>query len=188
MRQLVFLLEERSAETFIRGLLPRLLGPQFSTHLDVQYIVFEGKQDMQKRAGRIIHCWQRTDSVFLLLVDQDAGDCREVKQRFVEAVAPDNRFRVSVRVACRELEAWALGDWAAVGDAYGTNVHGLAKKAKFRRPDALANPCMELRRHVPGYQKVSGARLLGPLLDPDRSTSHSFRAFCSVLRRLVAGE
>lgn len=60
-----------------------------------------------------------------------------------------------------------------------------ALKEKFRNPDRLANPVEELRLLIPTYQKVDGARRLGPLLEPERNNSPSFRAFCAGLRRLV---
>ncbi|MBU4304454.1 MAG: hypothetical protein KJ893_02340 [Candidatus Omnitrophica bacterium] len=45
MSELVFFLEELSAEAMLKGLLPRLLPPEVL----VRYIVFEGKQDLEKQ-------------------------------------------------------------------------------------------------------------------------------------------
>ena len=45
MKNLVFFLEERSAREMLKGLVPRLLSNRF----EVFYIVFEGKQDLEKR-------------------------------------------------------------------------------------------------------------------------------------------
>jgi hypothetical protein len=44
MRELVFLLEEESAKVMIEGILPKLLTPVITP----RYIVFEGKQDLEK--------------------------------------------------------------------------------------------------------------------------------------------
>ena len=55
----------------------------------------------------------------------------------------------------------------------------------YRVPDALGSPVAEIRKHVPDYQKVDGARRLGLLLDPDRNRSASFRSFCTGVRNLA---
>jgi hypothetical protein len=61
----------------------------------------------------------------------------------------------------------------------------LWKKSKYRNPDKLSNPVRELRRFVPDYQKRSGARRIGPLLEPKRNQSHSFKVFCAGVQNLV---
>jgi hypothetical protein len=60
-----------------------------------------------------------------------------------------------------------------------------SNKRAYRIPDQLANPVQELRKFLPGYQKRDGARRLGPLLDPVRNRSHSFRVFCEAVRQLA---
>lgn len=186
MKQLVFLLEELSAKALIQGLLPRLLGDTYAERVEVTYVLFEGKQDMEKRAARIVSCWQNPEARFLLLRDQDSGDCREVKERLFNSIDPKLAHKVVVRIACRELEAWVAGDWAGVAEAFGQpKVRGLAGKAKFRQPDNLGSPAREVRTALPAYQKVSGARAVGPLLDPLRNTSHSFGVFCKAVVSLA---
>ena len=44
MRELVFLLEEASAQAMLEGLLPKLLPDGMM----VRYLVFEGKNDLEK--------------------------------------------------------------------------------------------------------------------------------------------
>ncbi len=186
MKQLVFLLEELSAKTLIEGLLPRLLGDGFSDRLEVRYVLFEGKQDMEKRAARVVSCWQNADARFLLLRDQDSGSCIEVKERLLKSIESGNAHSVLVRIACRELEAWVAGDWAAVAEAFHQpKLRSLANKAKFRQPDNLGSPSHEVRKIMPGYQKVSGARTIGPFLDPSRNSSHSFVVFCKAVLALA---
>ena len=45
MRELVFLLEEPSARELLQTIVPQILGNAYS----VQYIVFDGKQDLEKK-------------------------------------------------------------------------------------------------------------------------------------------
>lgn len=48
MRVLVFFLEEPSARAMLEGLLPRLLPAGW----EVKYVIFEGKQDLEKQLPR----------------------------------------------------------------------------------------------------------------------------------------
>lgn len=181
MSTLVLLLEEPSARALLEGLLPRIL----STKVEIIYLVFEGKQDLEKNVTRKLRGWRRPDTVFAILRDQDAGDCRTVKANLAKLVHDSGRDAL-VRIACRELEAWVAGDLRAVATAFDSP--GLvreANKQKFRDPDSLGSPVEELRHLVAGYQKIDGARRVGSLLDPGNNSSASFRVFCSGIVSLV---
>ena len=115
MKHLVFLLEEPSAKDLLEGLLPRLLP----TDMFVYYLVFEGKQDLEGQLVRKLRGWRRPESAFVVLRDQDAADCRVVKERLTKLVAESARQPALVRVACKELESWVVGDWQAVAQAFG---------------------------------------------------------------------
>jgi len=92
-----------------------------------------------------------------------------------------------IRIPCHELEAWFLGDLRAVGQAFECpNVERLQQKRKYRSPDAVVNAEEELIHLIGSYQKVGGARLIAPFLDPDRNRSHSFCVFVSGLRDYVS--
>jgi len=107
MTTLVFMLEEPSARAALEGYLPRVLP----AHVDVRYLVFEGKQDLEKRMARSMRAWRLPDSRFIVLRDQDSGDCLVIKQRLVERCQEGRRSDAVVRIACRQLEAWFIGDW-----------------------------------------------------------------------------
>lgn len=69
MRTLVFFLEEPSAKAMLEGLLPRLLPED----VHPRFVVFEGKQDLEKQLERRLRGWVQPDSAFLVLRDQDSG-------------------------------------------------------------------------------------------------------------------
>src|SRR5690606_16453640 len=141
-------------------------------------VVFEGKQDLEKRMNRTLRAWRTPGARFVVLRDQDAGDCKTVRQRLVER-CEGIRLHVLVRVACRELEAWIVGDLTAFADEFSTpQALRAVNKGKFSNPDVLNQPVEELRRFYPEYQKRSGARRMGVRLDPTRNSSPSFMAFC----------
>jgi hypothetical protein len=95
---------------------------------------------------------------------------------------------VLVRVACRELESFYLGDLVAV--EMGLGISGLAAKQntrKYRNPDALGSPSDELNRLTKGeYQKVAGSRAIAPHLDTQKNKSHSFHVLLTGILRLMA--
>ena len=182
MMTLVFLLEEPSAREALKGFLPKILPPGVQT----EFLVYEGKQDLEKRMVRQMRAWQRPNSRFVVLRDQDQGDCRTIKRGLLERCRQAGRPDAVVRIACRDLEAWFIGDWAAVAQAFGKpNLSRQDAKARYRKPDTVITPVAELRRFLPGYQKVDGARRIGPLLAVKRNRSPSFGAFVSAVQRLT---
>lgn len=182
MSQLVFFLEEPSAREMLRGVLPRILPDDITT----QFVVFEGKQDLQKRLPIRLRAWQQPDSLFVVLRDQDSGDCRAIKAGLVKQCASAGQPRTLVRIACHELESFYLGDLAAVGKAIGPeNLRKHQQKAKYRDPDRLANPAQELKKIALAYQKVSGSRAIGPHMNVEDNRSRSFNALVSGVKNLI---
>ncbi len=179
---LVFLLEEPSARDLLEGVLPKLVPET----IRIQYLVFEGKQDLEQNIARKIRVWLAPNSRFMILRDQDAGDCRNVKRLLLEKVPIERRAHVLVRVACRELESWVLGDWNAIASAFEKpTLAANATKVPFRDPDKIAEPVDALKRVLPDYRKRDGARRIGKILDPDQNASPSFQVFCRGVLRLV---
>jgi len=179
---LVILLEEPSARDLLSGLLPKLLPESVHVH----YLVFDGKQDLERQLVRKLRGWRMPDSAFVVLRDQDAAECRVVRATLAKLVQESKRTPSLVRVACRELESWIVGDWQAVAEAFERpNLVGLSVREQYREPDTLVHPVETLRKHIPEYQKRDGARRVGGLLDPQRNQSRSFRAFCAGLKALV---
>lgn len=183
MSETVFLLEERSAQVMLEGLLPRL---GFDLAL-VRFIVFEGKSDLERQIERKLRAWLRPDAHFVVLRDQDSGDCTAIKASLVQKCARAGRPTTLVRIACRELESWYLGDLKAVETALGLrNLSRHQATAKFRRPDILGSPSRELSTLTAGrYQKIGGSRLIGPHLSLSDNHSHSYQIFIRGLRTLL---
>lgn len=182
--EVVFLLEEESAKAMLQGVMPRL-----ANDLPVRYIVFEGKQDLERQLERKLKGYLNPDARFIVLRDQDATpDCRALKRSLLTKCQKSKR-PAKVRIACRELESFYLGDLRAVEEGLGKT--GLARKQtsnKFREPDRLHSPSKELERLTGGvYQKVSGSRAIGPHLDLNHSRSASFRNLIQAIRQSSRG-
>jgi Domain of unknown function (DUF4276) len=185
MKELVFLLEERSAKALLESLLPRVLPPEIGFRL----IPFEGKQDLEKQASRKIRGYQNTQARFVLLRDQDNHpDCHRLKQDLLDLCAQSGKAeRCLVRLACTELETFYLADLAAVERALG--MQGLARQQaskKFRNPDRLGNASKELRALTKQrYEKVAGSGLIGHHLALDNERSPSFKNLMGGIRRVA---
>ena len=177
---LVFLLEEPSAADFFKELLPSVLPEGVQTH----FLVFEGKQDLEKQLERKLRGWRRPNSRFIVMRDQDSGDCRVIKDRLRDLCAKAGCPDAVIRIACRELEAFFIGDWQAVAEAFERpQLARLNRIAKYRDPDALGSPSREIGSAIPGYQKRDGARRISRCLVPERNKSGSFQ----VLYRILCG-
>jgi Domain of unknown function (DUF4276) len=152
----------------------------------VRYVVFDGKQDLHKQLGKRLRGWLKTDTRFVVMRDQDSGDCRAIKAELLEICRANGCNDALIRIVCHELESWYLGDLAAVEQGLG--LKGLVKfqnKSKFRTPDRIVDPVTELKRLTAGqYQKVAGSRAIGPHLNPEGNASTSFRALFQGLERL----
>jgi hypothetical protein len=182
MKNIVFLLEEPSARDLLEGLLPKLLPKE----TNVFYLVFEGKRDLENQLVRKLRGWQLPDSGFVVLRDQDAADCHAVRVALTKLVIESARQHALVRVACRELESWVVGDWQAVAEAFNRpQLIAHSSKEMYRDPDLLVRPVESLRKFIPEYQKRDGARRIGALLAPGRNQSKSFRTFCSGVQKIV---
>ncbi len=182
MTELVFFLEEPSAKAMLEGVLPRLLDESIT----VRYVVFEGKQDLEKRLPRRLRAWQNPQARFVVMRDQDSGNCCEIKQRLTEICQDSGKPEALVRIACHELESFYLGDLKAVAATIGPRT--LIKQqnnAKYRDPDRLNNAAQELKRIAKTYQKLSGSRAIGPVLSLDENRSISFNQLISGIRKLL---
>lgn len=180
MRELVFFLEEASAKALIEGLLPRIGVPG---SVFCRFIVFEGKQDMEKQMERKLRSYLNPEARFIILRDQDSGDCHIIKERLMEKCRNAQRKTAQVRIICRELESWYLADLAAVSLAFGLpHIASRQAESKYRNPDSMESPSAELKRMVPSYQKVGGSRSIAPFLDLNNKRSRSFSHVVASIR------
>jgi hypothetical protein len=194
---LEFLVEELSAEALLNGLLPKLLpaGITWKIH------AFQGKRDLLANLTKRLkgyRPWLPEHWRVVVLVDSDRDDCRVLKQKLEQAVLNASLGRTSGprrvlnRVAVTEIEAWYLGDVPALVEAFPRVDPNLAKKERYRNPDAVAGGTWEALERVlrkaghfaGGLEKIALAQRMAPRMDPNRNRSNSFRAFVSGLRQL----
>lgn len=180
MSRIVFLLEERSMKVLLEGLLPRLFPK-----MNFLCIPHEGKNDFEKSIPRKLRAWCEPNVRFVVIRDNDGSDCVALKQYLVDMCSEAGRGDTLVRIAVQELEAWYFGDPAALAEAFRRdNLRYIGNKAKYRDPDTIKKPSMELIRFVPEFQKVSGARRLAKHLVRERNRSRSFQVFLEGIEKL----
>ena len=186
MRTLVVFTEEMSAKVMIESLLPRLLP----SAINIQCVAFEGKQDLEKQLPIKLKGWITPDTHFVLLRDQDSGNCHDIKKNLKSICDAANKPNVLIRIACRELESWYFGDLPAVETSLEIDgLTALQAKVRYRNPDKIVNPATELKKVTENrYQKVSGSRLIGKHLSLDNTRSRSFRNFINGIRGIIALE
>jgi hypothetical protein len=182
MSRVVFLLEEPSMKVLLDGLLPRLFPG-----LPFWCIAHEGKSDLELSIPRKLRAWREPGVRFVVIRDNDGGDCRGLKAALRGLCDAGGRDDVLVRIACQELEAWYLGEPDALAEAFDMEkLRALAGRAKFRDPDAVQKPSVVIGRLIPSFQKVSGARRLARYLTRERNRSTSFQALIEGLEPLAA--
>ncbi len=184
MRTYAIFLEEASAAEMLKGLLPRILPED----VNVRYIVFEGKQDLEKNLEKKLSKWLIPDTTFVVMRDKDGGDGPTIKARLLGICNNAGKNNVLIRIACHELESWYLGDLKSVETALNLkNIAKLQSSKKFRDPDKLANAAQELVSITKGtYQKVSGSRMIGQILKITGNCSNSFNVFINGMNRTIS--
>ena len=201
-----FLLEERSAETTLTIILPKILPADVS----FDFRVFEGKHDLLRKLPNRLKSyrkWIPDDWRIVVLIDEDREDCLQLKAQLEETAReanlltkscapPNSNFRVVNRLAIEELEAWFFGDIVALQAAYPKISKNLQYQPKYRNPDAIKGGTYESLERLlirKGYYKerlpkIAVAQNIAPYMEPSRNKSRSFRVFVEGLKACIEGE
>lgn len=186
--RLEILTEEKSMQIFLQSLLPRILPEGVELGVNCFVRPHEGKNDLQKRLPKLVRAYKNYPQEVILLVvhDQDANDCKVLKDKLVKLIADNNSdIKHLVRIACRELENWYLGDLAAVENVYpNSRATKQMRRAKFRVPDNLTGT-EEMKKFSKDFGKTSCARAIGEVIDIEDNNSVSFGHFLSALQILL---
>lgn len=185
MGRVVFLLEEPSMKALLEGLLPRLF-PDSIPNQHFLCIDHEGKADLEQSIPRKLRGWRVPGDVFIIVRDNDGGDCIALKERLRNLCKGTGHDDALVRIVCQELEAWYLGQPDALADVYDDEkLRGLGGKSRYRNPDAVIKPSIVLEKRCPRFQKQSAARQMGERLTREGNRSPSFRVFVDGIARLI---
>ena len=180
MNRVIFLLEERSMKILLEGLLRRLF-PQ----IKFVCIPHEGKKDLEKSIPRKLRAWREPGARFVVVRDNDGGDCHALKDRLAALCNGAGRSDALIRIACQELEAWYLGEPAALAEAFGNErLSQIGSKSRYRDPDSIQHPSWELVKLIPEFQKISGARRMASCLSRGGNSSRSFQVMLEGIEKI----
>lgn len=187
MARIEILVEEPSMKEFLTIFLPRILDDFWVLNQNVFIRSFQGKSDLQKNIPSKIKTysnWHEPIGV-VILQDQDSNDCVELKRKLVELCEKNGDCPTLIRIVCRELESWYLGDFEAIGKSYlGFKFEKYIDKSKFRDPDTC-NAYHDLKKILPEFQKVDGAKKIAPNISLGKNRSKSFHQTVSGMRKLL---
>lgn len=184
MARIEILVEEPSMKEFLTIILPKVISEPWVLNENYFIRAFEGKSDLQKNIPskvKFLSNWNHERVGLVILQDQDSSDCRILKQKLVDICDENGTCSKLIRIVCRELEAWYIGDFEAVHLAYQNfKYQNFINKAKFRVPDNC-NAYDELRKILPEFQKVGGAKKIAPYINIENNKSESFKQTISGL-------
>ncbi|MCQ4158807.1 DUF4276 family protein [Roseomonas sp. GC11] len=201
--QLVFFVEEPSAEAELNALLPKLLAGRARW----QIIDFGSKYGLlgkleQRLRGYKKQIGQGEALRLVVMLDRDRDDCIALKARLEEVArraglttksraAPDGAFTVLNRIVIEELESWFIGDADALRRAFPSLPQINARKPPFNNPDnggSWETLHRFLKKHgIYGnsYPKIEAARKIAAHLTPAANRSRSFQVFRSGVEALL---
>ncbi len=208
-----FCIEDQSGEIFLNQMIPKLIQRS-----DVTWRVHSykgiGRIPAKQTSASAIKARMLLDNlpkiiggmaktpwvdVLIVILDSDEADCIKLKQDLVDigrATAPD--FNVFFRIAVEEMEAWYLGDLAAIRSSYpGAREAVLQSYVQDsicgtweRLADAVeAKGAAGLKAAgwpAPGIAKCQWAQSITPMMDPCVNQSPSFIIFRNKIMELTS--
>lgn len=184
MARIEILVEEPSMKEFLSILLPNVISEPWVLNENYFIRAFEGKTDLQRNIPskvKFLSNWRHEKVGLVIMQDQDSADCKVLKQKLVDICEESGNCPKLVRIVCKELESWYIGDFEAVHMAYQNfNYQNYINKAKYRIPDNC-NAYDELRKILPEFQKVGGAKKIAPYINVEKNKSVSFQQTISGL-------
>ena len=160
---------------FLQVLLPRLLPSKWRIHENYFIRSFEGKSDLQNNIASKVKVFSKRDIGLVILHDQDSNDCILLKKRLTDLCNENGSCPKIIRIVCKELESWYLGDLDAIQSSYPKFKSSKYKaKAIYRMPDNWYGS-EEMKKLLPKeFQKIGTAKKIPEFMNFDSNKSVSF--------------
>lgn len=168
-------LQDVELTEMLREYLP-LAFPGFQENVHWIPIPHEGKSDLEGAIPRKLRAWNVSGDRFIIVRDNDGGDCEALKKRRTELAGVRPVEDTLVRIVCQELEGWFLGDLDAVEAAYPRSRVNAGSWIN-QNPDSLTNPSDLLSKTTGVQGKITKAKAIAPHLNRGRNRSRSFQVF-----------
>ncbi|MDI9408127.1 MAG: DUF4276 family protein [Candidatus Pacebacteria bacterium] len=171
-------MEEKSMKLVLKELLKQF------PNIDHLIFDFNGKDDLRKNIEPKINALNSVAANFVILQDQDRGDCIKLKAKLQSLVPNHSHNKTIIRIVCRELESWFLADFDALIRVYGPKVNDYRNQQRFRNPDELDFPVREIETIIPNYSKGIGSAAIASHLNLNSNRSPSFQILIRTLDTL----
>jgi hypothetical protein len=171
-------------------LLPRILPENVSFRI----YPHQGKGDLIQALQKTVPSISRIPGAGILIIcDQDEEDCVSLKRKLLEKISGRCGCAYFVRIVCRELESWFLGDLEAVEKAYPRfKAQQHANKKELREVDSIQKPSKYLLQIIPEFSgngtlpKLEVSRKVAEHMNIDSNKSPSFGHTVEAVRKLTA--
>lgn len=181
--------EEPSLKEVLDIIVPKII-PQ-----GVYYQIYphQGKQDLEKALKTAVPSISKIPGARIIITrDQDNDDCKILKSNLEKLVTGKINCEYKIRIVCKELESWFLGDLAAVEATYNRfKANQYSNRADFRDVDGIPKPSELLRRIIPEYSnldslpKLATAQRIGANMDLNNNRSESFNQMVAAIKELT---
>ncbi len=184
-----FLLEEPSMENFLRVILPQILPNRYKLDKNCFLRPHNGKSDLKKSIPKKVKVFSNfyIPTKIIIVHDQDSADCLKLKKD-IENLCKQNidaPCPTLIRIPCRELENWYIGDMNAIQKVYPKfKAKYYKSRAKFRNPDNCFGTD-ELIKIIPEFQKGFASKNIPKHMDLNTNRSTSFNHLLSGIRKFL---
>ena len=182
MNNIYFFIEGKSDKAFLKPFITRFFKIKLE---EIVYIVFNGKKKFKKNLSKRIKSITKNDKA-IILIDQDNENCKKLKQQILDE-CKEATSNILIRIACRELENWYLGDIESIIKIYPKSKAINYDKAKYRNIDSLEGSKELSQITNKEYKKIEGSEQLGKIINTNfnKNKSLSFKIFCKSLERFI---
>ncbi len=186
--QIEFLLEEPSMENLLKEILPKILPEGYKLDINCFLRPHQGKSDLKKSIPNKVRTFSNfyRPSKLIIIQDQDSTDCKELKKYIIDLCRANGNCPILVRIPCRELENWYLGDMDAIEKVYPSfKARSYKYKAKYRNVDNL-HGANELERSIHDFQKGFASKNIPKYMDLENNKSVSFNQLLTGIRKFLS--
>ncbi len=182
--------EEQSAEKCFESFLPKVV-------LDSErFKIFShgGRENLLQALKKTLPSVSKVDGAKILVtIDQDNYSCKELKQKLEEIIKENCHCPYKIRIVCKELESWFLGDLEAISKAYPRLKSGKYRnKPEIKNVDEINKPSeklIKMIKEIDGRKFLSKGELsekISPHLNIDINSSVSFQQTIQAIKSLTA--
>lgn len=181
--------EESSAEICFKSVLSQAIPSSQSFKI----FAHRGREDLKQALRKALPVISREQGAKILItIDQDKHDCKTLKKELQEIIRGNCQCPNKIRIVCKELESWFLGDLAAISKAYPRfKPEKYHNKSEMRNVDEIEQPSKKLIKMLTetnGGKCPSKGELsqrISPHLNVSLNTSTSFQQTIQAIKILT---